>query len=209
MTQALAYGTGRDRLLAAARAVFAERGYRGATTRDIAERAELTEPMVFRHFGSKAALFEEAAVEPVVRFMDDYVAEWSAREHGATEAVLEVRDFLSRLLEVMVGDRQLLVAILAAGQFDAALEPAADRLQEAFRRVIEMFEGMVETEFTLRGLDTPDRAAFARLLVGIVLALSLHGDWLAVGEGRTNVSGERMLEEASRMVVYGVGGEPG
>jgi hypothetical protein len=122
--------------------------------------------------------------------------------------VLEVRDFLSRLLEVMQADRQLLVAILAAGQFDEALEPAADRLQEAFGRIIEMFEGMVETEFTLRGLDRPDRPAFARLLVGIVLALSLHGDWLSIGDEQTKVSYERVLEEAARMVVYGVGGEP-
>ena len=205
MTGALAYGTGRARLLAAAREVFGERGYRGATTRDIAERAELTEPMVFRHFGSKAALFEEAAVEPVVAFMDDYVAEWGSRDHGATDAVSEVRDFVSRLLEVLRADRQLLVAILAAGQFDEALEPAAERLQLAFARIIELFEGMVETEFTLRGLDTPDRPAFARLLLGIVVALSLHADWLEIdGSANGGVSFDRMLDEAARVIVFGV-----
>lgn len=205
MGATLAYGTGRARLLTAARDVFAEKGYRGATTRDIAERAELTEPMVFRHFGSKAALFEEAAVEPVVAFMDAYVAEWGAREHGATDAVGEVRDFLSRALEVMRGDRQLLGAILAAGQLDEALEPAAERLQAAFARIIEMFEGMVETEFTLRGLETPDRPAFARLLLGIVISLSLHAEWLEIGPGSgPAVSEDRMIDEAARVAVFGV-----
>jgi AcrR family transcriptional regulator len=202
MTASTAYGTGRDRLLVSARAVFAEKGFRGATTRDIAKRAELTEPMVFRYFGSKAALFEEAAVEPVVAFMDGYVEEWGAREHGSTDAVREVRDFTSRLLDVLDADRELLVAIMAAGQFDPALEPAADRLQEAFGRIIEMFEGMIETEFTIRELETPDRPAFARVLLGLVVAFSLHGDWLQIGTG--GVSQDRMLDEAARMTVFGV-----
>lgn len=202
MTASTAYGTGRDRLLMSARAVFAEKGFKGATTRDIAKRAELTEPMVFRYFGSKAALFEEAAVEPVVAFMDDYVAEWGTREHGSTDAVREVRDFTSRLLEVLDADRELLVAILAAGQFDPALEPAAERLQDAFGRIIEMFEGMVETEFTIRELETPDRPAFARVLLGLVVAFSLHGDWLQIGNG--GVSRDRMIDEAARMTVFGV-----
>jgi len=199
------YGTGRERLIASARAVFAERGYRGATTRDIADRAGLTEPMVFRHFGSKAALFEVAAVEPVVAFMDGYVEEWGGREHGAADAVKETRDFISRLLEVMHGDRQLLAAIIAAGQFDDSLEPAAARLREAFGRIIAMFERIVETEFTLRGLDAPDRPAFTRVLLGIVIALSLHDDWLAIGAGRDEVGFERMLDEAARVAVFGVG----
>jgi AcrR family transcriptional regulator len=199
------YGTGRERLLTSAREVFAEKGYRGGTTRDIAERAGMTEPMVFRHFGSKASLFEEAAVEPVVAFMDDYVAEWGAREHGSADPVREVRDFISRLLEVMRGDRQLLAAILAAGQFDDALAPAALRLQQAFGRIIEMFEGMVETEFTLRRLDAPDRPAFARVLLGIVIAFSLHADWLAIGDDPHDVGFNRMLDEAARLSVFGVG----
>jgi AcrR family transcriptional regulator len=182
--------------------VFAEKGFRGATTRDIAKRAELTEPMVFRYFGSKAALFEEAAVEPVVAFMDGYVEEWGAREHGSTDAVREVRDFTSRLLDVLDADRELLVAIMAAGQFDPALEPAAEQLQEAFGRIIEMFEGMIETEFTIRELETPDRPAFARVLLGLVVAFSLHGDWLQIGTG--GVSQDRMLDEAARMTVFGV-----
>lgn len=201
---ALAYGTGRSRILAAAQAVFAEKGYRGATTKDIAERAELSEPMVFRHFGSKAALFEEAAVEPVIAFMDDYVAEWSAREHGSIDPIREARDFLGRLLDVMHADRQLLVAILAAGQFDQALEPAAERLQEAFGRIIEMFEAIVETEFTVRGLETPDRPAFARVLLGIVVAFSLHADWLRIGDDTQDIAFDRALDEAARMAVFGV-----
>jgi AcrR family transcriptional regulator len=50
----------RDQLLAAAAQVYAEAGYRGATTRRIAQVAGVNEITLFRHFGSKEALLHEA-----------------------------------------------------------------------------------------------------------------------------------------------------
>src|ERR1700754_2203695 len=48
----------RDRILAAAKKVYAQYGFRGATTRLIAIEADVNEVTLFRTFGSKAALFE-------------------------------------------------------------------------------------------------------------------------------------------------------
>src|SRR3954451_7648452 len=50
----------RDELLSAAARVYAEAGYRGATTRRIATQAGVNEITLFRHFGSKDALIQEA-----------------------------------------------------------------------------------------------------------------------------------------------------
>ncbi|WOI63742.1 TetR family transcriptional regulator [Streptomyces fradiae] len=47
-------------MLTAARELFAERGYERATVRDIAARAGVNQALLFRHFGSKRALFGEA-----------------------------------------------------------------------------------------------------------------------------------------------------
>ena len=199
-----AYGTGRDRLLTAAREVFAEKGFRGATTREIAERAEITEPLLFRYYGSKVALFEQAAVEPVVACMEAFIAEWSAREHGSAEPVSEMRGFLTRLVEVARGERELMVAIQAAGEHDPALAPAAEQLRAGFRRIARMLEEVVQTEFDLRGLHSTDRPAFARALIGWVIAFSLHGDWLEVGDGTGLIALDRLIDEAARVAVYGV-----
>jgi AcrR family transcriptional regulator len=54
-------GSARERVLDAARRVFAQSGSAGATTRRIAEEAGVNEVTVFRHFGSKEALLDEAA----------------------------------------------------------------------------------------------------------------------------------------------------
>jgi AcrR family transcriptional regulator len=50
----------RDQLLDAAARVYAEAGYRGATTRRIAAAAGVNEITLFRQFGSKDALVREA-----------------------------------------------------------------------------------------------------------------------------------------------------
>lgn len=50
----------RDRILDAAIRVFAETGYRGATTRRIAQLADVNEVTLFRNFGSKEELLQQA-----------------------------------------------------------------------------------------------------------------------------------------------------
>jgi len=50
----------KQRILEAAAKVYAEVGYRGATTRRIAAMAGCNELTLFRHFGSKATLIHEA-----------------------------------------------------------------------------------------------------------------------------------------------------
>ena len=49
----------RQKLIEAAARVYGEHGFRGATTRRIAEEAGVNEVTLFRHFGSKEALIAE------------------------------------------------------------------------------------------------------------------------------------------------------
>ncbi|WP_396225079.1 TetR/AcrR family transcriptional regulator [Gemmatimonas sp.] len=49
----------RQRILQAAARVYTQHGWRGATTRRIAEEAGVNEVTLFRHFGSKDALLEQ------------------------------------------------------------------------------------------------------------------------------------------------------
>lgn len=49
----------RERILSAARRIFASKGFKGATTRDIASEAAVAEVTLFRQFGSKESLLLE------------------------------------------------------------------------------------------------------------------------------------------------------
>src|SRR3954469_24880895 len=66
----------RDRILDAAKKVYAQHGFRGATTRLIAIEAGVNEVTLFRTFGSKAALFEslmqaQVAASPIPELPDN------------------------------------------------------------------------------------------------------------------------------------------
>jgi AcrR family transcriptional regulator len=80
----------RDRILEAAKRVYAQHGFRGATTRLIAIEADVNEVTLFRTFGSKAALFEalmsshnaQTPIPPLPeepRYPADELTEWVRR----------------------------------------------------------------------------------------------------------------------------------
>lgn len=50
----------REAIILSAMEIFSEKGYKGATTKEIADRAKCNEVTLFRHFGNKEALFEES-----------------------------------------------------------------------------------------------------------------------------------------------------
>ena len=60
----------RQKLLAAAARIYGESGFRGATTRRIADEAGVNEVTLFRLFGSKSALIAEALREHAPRAMN-------------------------------------------------------------------------------------------------------------------------------------------
>src|SRR5688572_6608282 len=47
----------RSQLLDVGREVFAERGFEGASIEEIAQRANITKPVVYEHFGGKEGLY--------------------------------------------------------------------------------------------------------------------------------------------------------
>ena len=55
----------RRKIIAAAAEVFIEQGYSGARTKEIAERADVTEAFLYRHLASKEEMYEVAILEPL------------------------------------------------------------------------------------------------------------------------------------------------
>jgi len=86
----------RERILTAAVDLFSERSFEGATTREIAARAEVTQPLLNYHFRSKDELWR-AAVDGLFEALTQALA---AREDGLrgvdelTTTRLLVREFI-------------------------------------------------------------------------------------------------------------------
>jgi len=77
----------REQIVRAAADSFASRGYRGTTTRDIAERAGITEAALYRYYPSKEALYS-AIVDDKMKTPDPTVAVTDAAEARNDRAVL-------------------------------------------------------------------------------------------------------------------------
>src|SRR5512144_2504974 len=58
----------RERLLRAAADVFDRKGYAAASVREIVERAHLTKPVLYYHFGSKEGILVAILEEGALRF---------------------------------------------------------------------------------------------------------------------------------------------
>jgi AcrR family transcriptional regulator len=103
-------GERRELILAAAAAVFGERGYMGATTDAVAKAADVSQPYVVRMFGTKAALFE-AVLE---RSLDRLIAEFRIEiaEHQPADGELSM--CIGRRYVDLLSDRGLLLSLMQA-----------------------------------------------------------------------------------------------
>jgi AcrR family transcriptional regulator len=140
-------GDTRAALLDAARAVFAERGYDGATVRAIAERAGVDPAMVKHWFGGKEPLFVAALNLPV-----DPATILSEALPGDPDELAE--RIISRLLAVW--DETGAAQLAALLQSIAGHEAAASLLREFIGRVL------VGKIFSIVAPDRPElRASLA------------------------------------------------
>lgn len=89
----------REQLLDTAVSLFAERGYGGATTAELARAAGVTEPIIYRHFSSKKDLF----IAVIDRTSDLITETWERQLRTARDPAQRLRRLIGA--NPMVTDR--------------------------------------------------------------------------------------------------------
>jgi AcrR family transcriptional regulator len=173
----------RSRILAAAVALFAERGYKDATTREIAGRAEVAEQVLFRIYPTKQALFEVAVIEPFDKFLSEYTDRWLTAPipGGNPEEVLQ--QFVEDLYDLVRENRTLVAALASSGSLTARTQPALAKLEN-------MGAVIAETH----GLPFDPKLS-VRIAAVMVVAVTMLEDELFDG------GGPRLVMEMVRMLV--------
>jgi len=192
----------RERLLQAASELFSQRGYRGTTTRDVAEAAGITERTLFRHVPSKAALFREAVIAPVEAFVTSFSQAWADRPQGARDTEVEVREFFANLLAVIEGERHLLLALMAALAYESEDEDFPE-LQHTLSPMLSTLDRIFAVEAELRGW-TLDPVVGVRMIVGMALAVTVHADWLFADQKTPRR--EALVEQLTQLTTWGLAG---
>jgi AcrR family transcriptional regulator len=188
----------RELLLGAARSTFAARGYARSSTREIADAAGVSEALLFRHFGTKANLFELAILDPFQGFMDAYV---DGRPADITDVPpppeVPSRDYVATLYDLLSQNRELVMALLAARAYEIDLT-AKPELSDALDRL----QALVEVELAQRGLNGVDVPITIRVTFAMVVALAVFQDWLFPPGKRP--SKERIVDEMVHFMVHGL-----
>lgn len=200
--QQVARGEGKRLLLESARILFAERGYAGTSTREIARAASVSEPMIFRHFGSKAKLFEEAVLAPFNTFVSEYLADWGARPRGEKTPYVQTYEFYRGVYDVLSVNRRLITELIGARAVGGPLETETASAPQ-LGALLERFEAMVEREIEIRGFRPFDPAVVTRLIFGLVFSFAVFGDWMFEGATRPQPSVEDFLAEMARLTIEG------
>lgn len=139
----------RQRLINAAISVFGECGFRGATTRRIADEAGVNEVTIFRLFGSKSALLEEAVRQSEMRNLHPAHAELP-EEPGDPEAELEAwaRDHWRAMRERRSVIRKMMGEIEEHPEISACMTEGWDRMRNNVLRYVEKLrkQGMLDAD---------------------------------------------------------------
>ncbi|WP_336212549.1 TetR family transcriptional regulator [Nonomuraea sp. LPB2021202275-12-8] len=160
----------RQRLLVAARALFAEHGYEHVTVRMIASEAEANIALVCRYFGSKAGLFGEVLQgEPTIRrIIDGDPAGLAGRlaEYAAWRMHHDPESRILRSLEYSSGDPEIKI-LMRDRLRTAVIDPLAAALDgpdahARARTATALFLGIGRMRRTL-GPEAPTPADVERL----------------------------------------------
>jgi AcrR family transcriptional regulator len=158
----------REQLLDAAVRLYAEVGYRGATTRRIAIAAGVNEITLFRHFGSKDALIREAITRAGTSRISDVLPDppkspYREIREWAKAHIAELRERRS-FIRTCMGEIEEHPGIISAE--NSPPSTAAKALCRYLRRLRET--GMAKADF--------DEVAAAAMLIGTLFADAMGRD---------------------------------
>jgi AcrR family transcriptional regulator len=186
----LAASARRAQLVDVGRLVFAQRGYEAASVEEIAERAGITKPIVYEHFGGKEGLYAvvvDREVEHIVERIVDAISTGSPRERLERAALA----FLDYVQERPEGFTMLLrdsPALKGGGEMPGLMYDLADRVGAVFAQ-----------QFRRAGYDRKAAPIYAHALVGMV---AFVGQWWT--ESRRSLAPEVVASHLAALAWMGL-----
>jgi len=186
----------RTKILRAAQRLFAQQGYEGTTTRDLAQAAGVAEGTLFRHFANKKAILIEVATQGWVDLLTDLLTELS--EMGSYKAVAQVMH--RRMLHMRENADMMRVCFMEA-QFHPELR---DRIQsEVIAKMTDVAEAFFQTAMD-RGIYRPmNPKMVAQVFLGMFVIAGFSHDTI-MEPGASPKAMQEMAEGLADIFLNGV-----
>ena len=176
----------RNQLVQVGRAVFAEKGYEGTSVEEIAERAKISKPIVYEHFGGKEGLYAvivDREMEFVIAQISDAISTGTPRDRIEGAALAFMR---------YVEERPDGFAVLKRDS------PSNSGLANLLAEVAERVGNVLRSEFKKAGYDARAAPLYAQALIGMV---TFVGQWW---EENSKMSAEEAASHISALAWMGL-----
>lgn len=176
----------RNQLVQVGRAVFAEKGYEGTSVEEIAERAKISKPIVYEHFGGKEGLYAvivDREMEYVIGQISEAISTGTPRDRIEGAALAFMR---------YVEERPDGFAVLKRDS------PSNSGLANLLAEVAERVGNVLRSEFKKAGYDTRAAPLYAQALIGMV---TFVGQWW---EENSKMSAEEAASHISALAWMGL-----
>ena len=156
----------REQLLDIGRSLFAEKGFDATSVEEIAQRAGVSKPVVYEHFGGKEGLYAVVVDREMSALLESITGALTSTGHPrellekAAFALLDYVEKSSDGFRILVRDSPV---ASSTGSFASLISDAATQV-----------EHIMVYQFRARGFDTKHAPMYAQMLVGMV---ALTGQW--------------------------------
>ena len=189
--------TTKEQLLEATLKLISEKGYLGATTREIAQEAGVTELTLFRHFGSKERLFEELLnSHTFLPMLRDLLPELTELSFEDALRMLATRFLLS------LKERKSMVKILYSevNVYPEKVRKVYNRFIDEVRATLAGYFNTLQRQGKLRNIS-PEMAA--RVFHGLIFSY-FRAEEIMGKTGMTKRKMEKDVREFIDIFVHGI-----
>ncbi|MFN0253808.1 MAG: TetR/AcrR family transcriptional regulator [Kofleriaceae bacterium] len=173
----------RRQILGAAKVVFAEAGYHGASIHAIIERAQIARGTFYLYFASKAAVFD-SILDQALADLRGLIHRIDVEDPNAAAPQVQLRSQVIATLEYIIKDRPLATMLLSAGQTPDV--EAAERIDSFYTEMRDLLKRALESGLEIGLLrkchPTLVSAAMLGLIRGVIEQLVLRDSELTVDQ---------------------------
>jgi AcrR family transcriptional regulator len=186
----------KQRIIQGAAQVFAEKGYDGATTREIAEAAGVNEVTLFRHFGSKKNIF----MIVIERFSALPGLEAAVQNQLTGNYRQDLTKLGSHFLETMLKRRRAVLMSLHTAERLPEIRDVVAQPPTQQQRTLGTYLRQQIARGTVRDLPNPELAA--KLFFGMLFEFAISQPFVA-GTPIEHIPPEEVVAEVVDIFVRG------
>ncbi len=156
----------REQLLDIGRSLFAQKGFDATSVEEIAQKAGVSKPVVYEHFGGKEGLYAVVVDREMRALLDSITGALTSQGHPrellehAAFALLDYVESSTDGFRILVRDSPV---AQSTGTFASLISDAATQV-----------EHILVSQFKMRGFEPKFAPMYAQMLVGMV---ALTGQW--------------------------------